>query len=39
MPIFSKRRFQHGAMREGDMRKRLDGSEADYRRTFEAIYV
>jgi asparagine synthase (glutamine-hydrolysing) len=39
MPVFPKRRFQHGAIREGDMRKRLDGSEADYRRTFEAIYA
>jgi asparagine synthase (glutamine-hydrolysing) len=38
MPIFPKRRFQHGAIREDAMRQRLAGSEAEYRRTFEALY-
>jgi asparagine synthase (glutamine-hydrolysing) len=39
MPIFPKRRFQHGAMRPDAMRQHLSGSEAEYRRTFEAIYT
>jgi asparagine synthase (glutamine-hydrolysing) len=39
MPVFPKRRFQHGAMREDAMRQRLAGSEVDYRRTFDALYV
>jgi len=39
MPIFPKRRFQHGAMRSDAMRQHLSGSEAEYRRTFEAIYT
>ena len=39
MPIFPKRRFQHGAMPEDAMRRRLAGSEADYRRAFDAIYA
>jgi asparagine synthase (glutamine-hydrolysing) len=39
MPIFPKRRFQHGAMPEEAMRARIDGSEASYRRTFNALYA
>jgi len=39
MPVFPKRRFQHGAMRADMMRERLAGSEADYRRTFDALYA
>ena len=39
MPIFPKRRFQHGAIREDIMRQRLAGSEAEYRRAFDAIYA
>jgi asparagine synthase (glutamine-hydrolysing) len=39
MPIFPKRRFQHGAMREDAMHRRLAGSEAEYRRAFDAIYA
>ena len=39
MPIFPKRRFQHGAMAEDTMRRRLAGSETEYRRAFEAIYA
>jgi asparagine synthase (glutamine-hydrolysing) len=38
MPIFPKRRFQHGAMPEETMRARIGGSEASYRRTFQALY-
>jgi asparagine synthase (glutamine-hydrolysing) len=39
MPVFPKRRFQHGAMPEEAMRRRLSNSEADYRRAFDAIYA
>ena len=38
MPVFPKRRFQHGAIREDAMRQRLAGSETEYRRAFEALY-
>jgi asparagine synthase (glutamine-hydrolysing) len=39
MPVFPKRRFQHGAMPEDAMRERLNGSEATYRRAFEDMYA
>jgi asparagine synthase (glutamine-hydrolysing) len=39
MPVFPKRRFQHGAMRVDEMRQRFAGSEAEYRRTFDALYT
>jgi len=39
MPIFGKRRFQHGAMPADAMRRRLDGSESSYRRGFHALYA
>jgi asparagine synthase (glutamine-hydrolysing) len=39
MPVFQKRRFQHGAIAADAMRERLAGSEASYRRTFDAIYA
>jgi asparagine synthase (glutamine-hydrolysing) len=39
MPIFEKRRFQHGAMPAETMHQRLDGSESSYRRAFHALYV
>jgi len=38
MPVFPKRRFQHGAIREDAMRQRLAGSETEYRRAFDALY-
>jgi asparagine synthase (glutamine-hydrolysing) len=38
MPIFPKRRFQHGAMSAEAMQARLGGSEAIYRKTFDALY-
>jgi asparagine synthase (glutamine-hydrolysing) len=38
MPIFEKRRFQHGAMPADAMRQRLSGTEASYRRAFESLY-
>ena len=39
MPVFEKRRFQHGAMNASAMRQHLSGSEASYRRTFNALYA
>jgi asparagine synthase (glutamine-hydrolysing) len=39
MPVFPKRRFQHGAMPAGAMRARLGPDEASYRRTFYALYA
>ena len=38
MPVFEKRRFQHGALEEGAMRERLPMQEAEYRRRFLGIY-
>jgi asparagine synthase (glutamine-hydrolysing) len=38
MPVFPKRRFQHGAAPVDAMRERLGRSERDYRRTFERLY-
>jgi len=39
MPVFPKRRFQHGALPVDAMRSRLNGSEPEYRRTFDAMYA
>lgn len=38
MPIFEKRRFQHGAIAVQGLRQRLSTQEADYRRQYHAIY-
>jgi asparagine synthase (glutamine-hydrolysing) len=38
MPVFPKRRFQHGAIRETDLRQRLPFREAEYRRRFLSLY-
>lgn len=38
MPVFPKRRFQHGATRLESLRKRLPAREADLRRQFLALY-
>jgi asparagine synthase (glutamine-hydrolysing) len=38
MPVFPKRRFQHGAVREGRLRERLPDRESDYRNQFLALY-
>ena len=38
MPVFDKRRFQHGAMPVDALRGRLAGSEQAYRRAFQALY-
>ncbi len=39
MPVYPKRRFQHGAMPAEAMRARLGSSEAAYRKTFNALYA
>lgn len=39
MPVFPKRRFQHGAVSEERMRGHLSGGEAKYRRQFLAQYA
>ncbi len=38
MPVFSKRRFQHGAVSEDTMRSRLPFREAEYRQKFLSLY-
>ena len=38
MPIFPKRRFQHGAMPAEAMHTRLRGTEHTYRRAFHGLY-
>jgi asparagine synthase (glutamine-hydrolysing) len=38
MPVFSKRRFQHGALPLDQLRARLSGREADFRKQFLAFY-
>jgi len=39
MPVFSKRRFQHGAMPEAAMRERIGTNEAANRRALYALYA
>jgi asparagine synthase (glutamine-hydrolysing) len=39
MPVFPKRRFQHGATPVETMRRRLGRSERDYRQAFERLYA
>lgn len=39
MKVFEKRRFQHGALPQHDLRQRLPFAEADYRRQFLALYT
>jgi asparagine synthase (glutamine-hydrolysing) len=38
MPVFEKRRFQHGAIPVDGLRERLGTQEADYRRQYHALY-
>jgi asparagine synthase (glutamine-hydrolysing) len=38
MPVFAKRRFQHGAIPVEHLRRRLGALESDYRRQYLAIY-
>lgn len=39
MPVFEKRRFQHGAIKEEKLSEVLPGQEAEYRRTFQMLYL
>ena len=39
MPVFPKRRFQHGAVPVGTLRAHLGGGEAEYRQRFLASYA
>lgn len=38
MPVFEKRRFQHGALAKAQLRQRLPEQEAAYRKQFLALY-
>ena len=38
MPVFPKRRFQHGVTSIDAMRRHIGGSERDYRHAFERLY-
>ena len=38
MPVFPKRRFQHGALPEDSLRQRLPHREAEYRKQFLSLY-
>jgi asparagine synthase (glutamine-hydrolysing) len=38
MPVFPKRRFQHGALPAAELRQRLPSREIDYRRQFLSLY-
>ncbi len=38
MPVFPKRRFQHGALTENEMRSRLPLQEPEYRKQFLSLY-
>lgn len=39
MPVFQKRRFQHGAISEQSLREHLPLREAEYRRKFLSLYA
>lgn len=38
MPVFPKRRFQHGAISEDRLRSRVSGREQEYRKQFLSLY-
>jgi asparagine synthase (glutamine-hydrolysing) len=38
MPVFQKRRFQHGALRVEQLRQRMPNREAEFRKQFLAMY-
>jgi asparagine synthase (glutamine-hydrolysing) len=38
MPVFEKRRFQHGALTKDQLRRRLPEQESAYRKQFLALY-
>jgi len=39
MPVFPKRRFQHGALAASRLRQRLPARESEYRRQFLSLYA
>jgi asparagine synthase (glutamine-hydrolysing) len=39
MPVFPKRRFQHGALPVEELRQRLPAQETEYRRRFLSLYA
>ncbi len=39
MPVFPKRRFQHGALPNDEFRRRFFARESDYRRQFLSLYA
>jgi asparagine synthase (glutamine-hydrolysing) len=39
MPVYPKRRFQHGTMPVDRMRERIGQGEREYRRAFHALYA
>jgi len=39
MPVFAKRRFQHGALAPGEALRRFPFREADYRAQFHSLYA
>jgi asparagine synthase (glutamine-hydrolysing) len=39
MPVFPKRRFQHGAVPEGEIARLFPKNEARYRRHFEKLHA
>ncbi|MEY4917066.1 MAG: hypothetical protein RL616_979, partial [Verrucomicrobiota bacterium] len=38
MPVFAKRRFQHGAVPVERLRQQTSGEESEYRKQFLALY-
>jgi len=38
MPVFPKRRFQHGALQRENLRRHLPSTEAECRQTFHSLY-
>ena len=38
MPVYPKRRFQHGALDVDSLRRHLPAREAEYRRQFLSLY-
>ncbi len=38
MPVFPKRRFQHGAVSEDDFRKQFPENDIQYRQEFHSLY-
>lgn len=39
MPVYAKRRFQHGAISKDALKSRLPWREAEYRKTFLSLYL